>query len=192
MYGVRFVGTRGYVVTFRQMDPLYVLDLSNPADPRTAGELEMPGFSDHLVPLPNQLLLGVGRDATLAGVPSGVKLALFDVADAAAPKVLASQVMGQAGSASTMDYSPHGLNLLIRGYEARLALPVARTAQPWGPQEGGLQTLVVDTQARSLTLRPLKLPSTDLAQLDLWQQRSVQIEDQLYWLRGGTLQRVDW
>jgi len=48
VYAVRFLGDRAYVVTFRQTDPLYVLDLSNPADPRAAGELQIPGFSDYL------------------------------------------------------------------------------------------------------------------------------------------------
>ena len=83
VYAVHFAGPQAYVVTFRRTDPLYVLDLSNPADPKTAGELAMPGYSEYLYPLPGNKLLGVGRDATPDGRALGLKLALIDVADPA-------------------------------------------------------------------------------------------------------------
>ncbi len=76
VYAVRFLGDRAYVVTFRRTDPLYVLDLSKPTDPKTVGELEVAGFSDYLFPLPNNLLLGVGRDANSNGLVNGLKVAL--------------------------------------------------------------------------------------------------------------------
>ena len=60
IFAVKFIGPRAYVVTFRRTDPLYVLDLSNPADPKTVGELEIPGYSDYLFPVGDGLLLGVG------------------------------------------------------------------------------------------------------------------------------------
>ena len=88
VYAVQFVGPRAYVVTFRQTDPLYVLDVSNPADPKALGELAMPGFSDYLYPLGDSLLLGVGKDATDAGFLGGVKLALMDVADPSKPRLI--------------------------------------------------------------------------------------------------------
>ena len=64
---VRFVGDTAYVVTFRQIDPLYTVDLSDPAAPKVLGQLELLGFSAYLHPLGNGLLLGVGQDATAQG-----------------------------------------------------------------------------------------------------------------------------
>ena len=83
---VRFVGDIAYVVTFRQIDPFYIVDLSDPADPQVTGELKIPGFSSYLHPLGDGLVLGVGSDADAAGVVSGSKVSLFDVSDTAAPR----------------------------------------------------------------------------------------------------------
>jgi uncharacterized secreted protein with C-terminal beta-propeller domain len=88
IYGVRFIDTIGYVVTFKQIDPLHVIDLSTPSDPRVLGELEIPGYSAYLHPVGDGLLLGVGRDADTEGRPLGTSISLFDVSDAAHPKRL--------------------------------------------------------------------------------------------------------
>ena len=64
IYAVRFIGPLGYVVTFRQTDPLFTLDLSDPDRPRAVGELELPGYSAYLHPVADGLLLGVGQEAT--------------------------------------------------------------------------------------------------------------------------------
>jgi uncharacterized secreted protein with C-terminal beta-propeller domain len=82
------VGPIGYVVTFRQTDPLFTLDLADPAHPKLAGELTMPGYSAYLHPLGGDLLLGVGRDASDDGLTNGVLMSLFDVADPAHPRLL--------------------------------------------------------------------------------------------------------
>jgi len=63
IYAVRFAGDKGYVVTFREVDPLYTLDLSQPSRPRVAGELKIRGYSAYLHPVSDDLLLGVGQDA---------------------------------------------------------------------------------------------------------------------------------
>lgn len=88
IYSVRFIGDMGYVVTFRQTDPLYVIDLSNPAAPAVTGELKINGYSAYLHPISDSLLLGVGQDATDQGQRLGMQLSLFDVSDPAAPKRL--------------------------------------------------------------------------------------------------------
>jgi uncharacterized secreted protein with C-terminal beta-propeller domain len=85
IYAVRFIGDTGFVVTFRQVDPLYTLDLSDPASPRVVGELKIPGYSAYLHPVGDGLLLGVGQDATAEGRRTGVQLSLFDVSDLANP-----------------------------------------------------------------------------------------------------------
>lgn len=80
IYSVRFIGDQGYVVTFRQTDPFYVLDLKNPKDPKLAGELKIPGYSSYLHPLEKNIILGVGMEG------GSVKLSLFDVSDPKNPK----------------------------------------------------------------------------------------------------------
>jgi uncharacterized secreted protein with C-terminal beta-propeller domain len=79
IYSTRFVQDRGYVVTFRQTDPFYVLDLSNASNPKLAGELKIPGYSSYLHPLAEHLVLGVGKEN------QNVKLSLFDVRSAENP-----------------------------------------------------------------------------------------------------------
>ena len=95
LYGVRFLGDRAYAVTFLQIDPLYVIDLADPADPRIAGELEVTGFSDFLHPVSDDLLLGLGT-----GEAGGVKLELFDVSDLSAPVSRGSETIGDQTSSS--------------------------------------------------------------------------------------------
>ena len=86
IFAVRFSGDIGYVVTFRQTDPLYVLDLSDPTDPESLGELKIPGFSRYLHPLGDNLLLGIGRDADeRTGRALGLQASLFDVSDPTKP-----------------------------------------------------------------------------------------------------------
>ena len=78
---VRFTGDTGYVVTFEQTDPLFVIDLSNPQNPVIKGELKIPGFSTYLHPVGENLLLGVGVDGDENGQNNGMKVSLFDVSD---------------------------------------------------------------------------------------------------------------
>jgi hypothetical protein len=119
VYTVRYIGDRGYVVTFQQIDPLHVVDLSNPAKPVLSGTLELTGFSTLLQPLPHHQLLGIGR-AVNSGIPcacpaaytpqpiettDGLQMVLFDVTNAAHPKVLAKQVL--TGSYGVDPNSPH-------------------------------------------------------------------------------------
>ncbi len=85
IYAVRHLGAQSYVVTFRQVDPLYVLDFSDPIHPVLQGELKIPGFSTYLHPVGPGLLLGVGMDAEDDGRVEGAQLSLFDVSDPAHP-----------------------------------------------------------------------------------------------------------
>lgn len=85
IFAVRFLGDRGYVVTFRQIDPLYTLDLSDPTNPTVEGELKIPGFSSYLHPLDEGLLMGVGMDGDESGAIRGAVVSLFDVSDPGDP-----------------------------------------------------------------------------------------------------------
>lgn len=85
---VRWFDDVAIVVTFRQTDPLYAIDLSDPSAPRLLGELKIPGFSEYLHPLGEHRLIGMGQDASLQGVTRGAQAALFDVTDLTAPRQL--------------------------------------------------------------------------------------------------------
>lgn len=99
IYSVRFMGDKGYIVTFRQIDPLFVIDLSNPASPKVTGELKVPGFSNYLHPLSEDILLGIGQDVDeKTGSQQGIKLSIFDVSDEGKPKELNSITLGSSGS----------------------------------------------------------------------------------------------
>ncbi len=82
---VRFIGDTAYVVTFRQTDPLFVIDLSNPEKPIVKGELKITGFSEYLHPVGENLLVGVGNDGTQSGTNGDAKISVFDVSDPTNP-----------------------------------------------------------------------------------------------------------
>jgi uncharacterized secreted protein with C-terminal beta-propeller domain len=104
VYAVRFVGDKGYVVTFRQVDPLYTLDLSTAARPVVRGELKIRGYSAYLHPVGDDLLLGVGQDATDEGQVLGAQASLFDVSDVRRPRRLDSYALGKAWSEAEHDH----------------------------------------------------------------------------------------
>lgn len=81
IYSVRFDGETGYVVTFKQTDPLFAIDLSKPSDPKVLSALKIPGFSEYMQPFGEGLLFGLGKDITEDGVMTGLKLSMFDVTD---------------------------------------------------------------------------------------------------------------
>lgn len=111
LYATRFVGSKLYAVTFRQVDPLYAVDLSDASDPRITGELQIPGFSDYLHPLPNGLLLGFGREATMNGAMQGLHLTLFDV-NGPVPREMQRVTIGKRGSDSPLFRSHHAMSIL--------------------------------------------------------------------------------
>ncbi len=99
IYAVRFVEDIAFVVTFRRIDPLYVIDLSAPAAPSVLGELEIRGFSSYLHPISPGLLLGIGQDATPEGAALGTQVSLFDVSNPAAPVRTAQATVAGGSSA---------------------------------------------------------------------------------------------
>ncbi|MCB9358987.1 beta-propeller domain-containing protein [Candidatus Woesearchaeota archaeon] len=92
IYSTRFMGDRLYLVTFRQVDPFFVIDLSNPKDIKALGELKIPGFSRYLHPYDENTIIGIGQDATDEGRTTGLKISLFDVSDVSDPKEVAKYV----------------------------------------------------------------------------------------------------
>lgn len=100
IYSGRLVGEQGYIVTFRQTDPLYTLDLKDPTNPKVLGELKVNGFSNYIHPIGNGLLLTIGQDADASGRQLGVHLQVFDVSDPAKPTRRFHEKLGP-GSYST-------------------------------------------------------------------------------------------
>lgn len=137
LYATRFIGQRGFLVTFKVTDPLYVLDFSNPQEPAVIGELEISGYSDYLHPVSENLLLGIGKDAIPDAIPDantdrgawyqGVKVSLFDISNASSLKEIDSIVLGKRGSSSTALYNHHAVSWLDNPdtLSSTLAIPVS-------------------------------------------------------------------
>jgi len=129
----RFMGDRGYLVTFQQTDPLFVIDLATPQSPRVLGELKIPGFSNYLHPYDDTHLLSFGQDTqeTADGVvTTGMKLALFDVTDVARPSQMHSLTLGAQGSYSPVQWDPKAL--LFNKKTGLLGFPISITQQQEG------------------------------------------------------------
>lgn len=134
IYSVRFMQDRAYIVTFQKVDPLYVIDLSNPIDPSIAGELEIPGFSDYLHPIGNDLLLGIGKDAKLGQTGTswyqGVKVSLFNVADIQNPSELGNIIIGKRGSSTPLSYNPLSFSGIQQDGQYRFSFPISVNNDP--------------------------------------------------------------
>ncbi|MBI4182117.1 MAG: beta-propeller domain-containing protein [Candidatus Aenigmarchaeota archaeon] len=131
IFAARFLGDRVYLVTFVQVDPLFVIDLGDPANPRVLGELKIPGVSQYLHPYGEDFLIGIGKDATAVdeGGPralfQGVKISLFDVRDVANPREIASDVIGSRGTDSEVLWDHKAF--LFSAEKGVLVLPVILT-----------------------------------------------------------------
>jgi uncharacterized secreted protein with C-terminal beta-propeller domain len=132
VYAVRFVGNTGYVVTFRQVDPLYTLDLSDADHPKVMGELEISGYSAYLHPIDDDLVIGVGQEADTTGRVQGTKVSLFDVSDLRSPKLLHNAPLGPGWSEAESDhhaflYWPKTALLVIPFVQKAVGFHVARS-----------------------------------------------------------------
>jgi uncharacterized secreted protein with C-terminal beta-propeller domain len=104
IYSTRFIGDRLYMVTFKRIDPFFVIDLSNPKSPKILGKLKIPGYSDYLHPYDKNYIIGLGKETETndwGGISTqGLKLALFDVSDVEHPRQAGKVEIGDAGSDS--------------------------------------------------------------------------------------------
>ena len=118
----RFIGDRGFLVTFEQIDPLFTLDLADPADPQIAGELKVPGFSEYIHLMDEDHLLTLGRAATEEGWTQGLQLSIFDISNFAEPTLLDSLEIGSNGTNSEAEYNHKAFTYYAA--EGLLAIPV--------------------------------------------------------------------
>ncbi|MGH9991407.1 MAG: beta-propeller domain-containing protein [Nitrososphaera sp.] len=121
IYAARFVGDRLYLVTFRQTDPFFVIDLSND-QPKVLGELKLPGFSNYLHPYDGSHVIGIGREGSEAG-SQGVKVALFDVSEVSHPKAVDTYVVG--GSQTDSEVLRDHKALLFDREKDVLSIPIS-------------------------------------------------------------------
>ncbi|UCD28189.1 MAG: beta-propeller domain-containing protein [Planctomycetota bacterium] len=113
IYAARFIGDRGFLVTFKKIDPLFTLDLADPKQPKLMGELKVPGYSDHIQLLDDNHLLTIGKDAEDVGSFAwfqGVQLSIFDVTDFAKPRLLHKEIIGSRGTNSEANENPKAFN----------------------------------------------------------------------------------
>ncbi|MBL8879784.1 MAG: beta-propeller domain-containing protein [Phycisphaerales bacterium] len=126
LHAARFMKDRGYLITFRRVDPLFVLDLADAANPKVLGELVIPGFSDYLHLIDDTHIIGVGKTSVTTSdgfdLVGGIQVSLFDVSDAAAPRVVQQIAIGGRGSYSETDLDPKAFTWLAS--RNLLALPV--------------------------------------------------------------------
>jgi len=104
IYSTRFIGDKLYMVTFKQVDPFFVIDLSNPRNIKELGKLKIAGFSRYLHPYDENTLIGIGHDTTARGRIKGLKISLFDISDFEHPKEIARFVTDERYAQSTALY----------------------------------------------------------------------------------------
>lgn len=132
---VRWFDDLAVVVTFREVDPLYTVDLSDPTAPRVIGELKIPGFSAYLHPLGDALVLGLGQDATRDGRTIGAQAAVFDLRDLTDPRRLDTAGFGR-DTEFLASWDPRALTYLP---ETRTVLA---TLSDW--RRGGTRLVVLE------------------------------------------------
>jgi hypothetical protein len=194
LYSVRFVGNRAYFVTFRQIDPLFAVDLSDPTNPQLLGELHIPGYSDYLQPIDENHLLAIGRGADeTTGLFEELQVSIFDVSDVTNPRLVHRYSFGGGRTTATPatgdrwargDGDHHAVSYFAD--EQILALPIF-TADNWlsdggtlfSPGEGGLQLFKIDVETGFTPL--------GIIEHDTPVKRSVRIGDRLYAISSGTV-----
>lgn len=180
IYSVRFIGAVGYVVTFRQTDPLYTVDLSDPTRPRIRGEVKLTGYSAYLHPTDDTHLIGIGQSADAQGHVSGTQVSLFDVADLTSPTRMATFAMPESNSAAEGD--PHAFLYWPAARLVVVPLNSSGAAPSDGAPESGMLLLrVADTQITKVGF--ISQPSDNRMQSDV--ARSLVI-DQTLWTLSDT------
>ncbi len=188
IFSTRFMGDRLYMVTFRQVDPFFVIDLSNPSNIRELGKLKIPGFSRYLHPYDKNIVIGLGRD-TDEGRQTGIKISLFDVSDVENPKEIAKWVGKEEYAQTTAEFE-HKAFLFSK--EKNLLIIPAYNYDYEG-REGYNGALVFDISEDGISLRGLIDHSAGHYKGYYYGQgveRSLYIEDLLY-TKSSTLLRIN-
>jgi hypothetical protein len=203
IYAARFMGTRGYLVTFVKIDPLFTLDLSDPAAPRVVGELKVPGYSDYIHPYGEGHLITVGKDVQLVEADNmawyqGVQLSIFDVGDFASPQLTHKLILGDRGTSTEAAQDHKAFTFWPE--ENLLALPIelyeyaAPPEQPWEHGQhsfSGLYVYRVSPEAGFSFLGRVSTGSTDSGAgwFTSW-TRGVFVADTVYAITADAVRRA--
>ena len=195
IYATRFVGDKLFMVTFRQIDPFFVIDLSDPRNPEVVGALKIPGYSSYLHPISDTLIVGVGKETgenQWGGTTTkGVKVSLFDISDFEHPKELNKIEIGEQGSDSAVLYDHKAF--LYDDSRKLLSIPVtavdSRTSKGQYNYEykvwNGAYLIKVGNDSLS-TVAKIKHSSSSTQYMYWWNQatvkRSIIIDDYIYTL----------
>lgn len=199
IYSVRFMGDKGYVVTFRTIDPLFVFDLSDPKNPVVTGELKVPGFSSYLHPVGEDILLGIGadtyeiyrkdsngKDVVIGTRQGGIKFSLFDVSDMGKPKEISKYVVGDAGSSSEALYNHKAI--MVDPSNKNVAIDAYLGAE--NQEKGYRQSAVVMSyDGNKLSLKGIldSEPSGVYGNDIPYARRLLYIGDELYYVQDGRI-----
>ncbi|NOU50393.1 hypothetical protein HG263_07540 [Pseudoalteromonas sp. JBTF-M23] len=207
VYAVRFVEDRAYVVTFKQTDPLYVIDLSNMQAPVIAGALEIPGYSSYLHPINDNLLLGIGQHVNdlSDGVPvitQGTQVSLFDISDIGNPQQLNVHKFDNAYSAVESNY--HAFSILkVADGQYRFTLPIETwhssnsdsSSGTW-TRENALAAFELNTGEKQMNYMGssvITYPDSDNVPY-VWSgnDRAIIHQDDLYYVHGNYIWQSNW
>lgn len=204
IYSVRFMGDKGYIVTFRTIDPLFVFDLSDPQNPAVTGELKIPGFSSYLHPVGKDLLLGIGadtyeiyrkdssgRDVVVGVRQGGIKYSLFDVSDMGKPKEISNYVLGDAGSGTEAFYNHKAVMVDSSAQRVAMDSYLNFADQKADYQQGAV---IMSYAGKKLALKGiLKSEPSGIYGNDIpYARRILYIGDQLYYVQDGRITSYDY
>ena len=209
LHSARFVGDRGYLVTFINTDPLFVIDLSKPTSPTVLGQLNMSGYSDYIDPYDEAHLIGVGKETTASDQGyfawyQGIKISLFDVSNVTNPKLMANYTIGDRGSSSPVLTDPKAL--LFDKSKDLLVIPVLiakinQTQYPNGVPSSAYGDFVWQgAYVFNITLQNGLVPVGNITQIEngisvlnqsYWVQRSLYIENVLYTISDNEIKMND-
>lgn len=204
IYSVRFIGNKGYIVTFRTVDPLFVFDLSDPVHPRVTGELKIPGFSNYLHPVDENHLLGIGQDVheiyqkdkygneiVIGTRQGGIKISLFDVSDMGKPIEVSQYILGDAGSYSEALNNHKAIMFDQRGKKFGFDASVTSGSVSYKSDRGAAIFSYADNR---VTIKNFLIPEqsqnygSDVP--NAW--RILYIGDELYYIQGSKIISYDY
>ena len=197
LYGVRLFNDYAYFVTFKRTDPLYVVNMKNPKNMRVVAALEIPGFSDYLHPISQNLLLGVGKKANKEGRVQGLKISLFDISNPRNPREIDKIHLGERGTHSPANHNHHAFtSLKMRNSPiTRVALPVSLVTNiDNSSEESGLHQFEVNSRTKKVSHVGQILPPKLNQRRWYWgnEDRSIIIENKLYYYHNGNFWAGDW
>jgi uncharacterized secreted protein with C-terminal beta-propeller domain len=179
IFATRFVGDKAYMVTFRRTDPLFVIDLADPLNPKVLGEVKLPGYSDYLHLYDDNHLIGIGKDADEQGRELGVKVSLFDVSDFSNPKEISKFTIGTSGTFSPAS-SDHKAFLFSKSKNL-LVIPIYLAETPYNQTWQGAYVFSVGLDSGIVLKGRITHSEEQFKRYDEYNiQRALYIDDILY------------